>query len=99
MTELRKTIREYKSLKEEIKKLEDDLQESRKLIESTGIMIIDLKVKIEEARIAEEALNEFLIEKYKDNECLNIEVVPLRKEFQESNMNSSSKILNQIIGC
>ena len=57
LTELRRTRREYKSLKEETKKLENDLQESSKLIESTGTMIIDLKVKLEEARLTEEALN------------------------------------------
>ena len=60
-------------------------------------MIIDLKVKLKEARLTEEALNKLLIEKDKDNECLKIEVVSLRKMLQESNMNSSSKILNQII--
>ena len=45
------------------------------MIESIGTMIIDLKVKMEEARLTEEALNKLLIEKDKDNECLNIEVV------------------------
>ena len=30
---------------------------------------------------------------------MKIEVVYLRKKLQESNMNSSSKILNQIISC
>ena len=62
-------------------------------------MIIDLKVKLEEDRLIEEALNKLLIEKDKDNECLKIEFVSLRKMLQESNMNSSSKILNQIISC
>ena len=62
-------------------------------------MIIDLKVKLEETRLNEEALNKLLIEKDKDNECLKIEVVSLRKKLQESNINSSSKILNQIISC
>ena len=38
-----------------------------------------------------------IIEKDKDNECLKIEVVSLREKLQESNMNSSSKIINQII--
>ena len=33
-------------------------------------MIIDLKVKIEEAILTEEALNKLLIENDKDNECL-----------------------------
>ena len=62
-------------------------------------MIIDLKVKLEEARLTEEALNKMLIDKDKDNEYLKIEVVSLRKLLQEINMNSSSKILNQIISC
>ena len=62
-------------------------------------MIIDLKVKIEEVRLTEEALNKLRIEKDKYNECLKIEVVSLRKKLQETNMNSSSKILNRIISC
>ena len=57
-------------------------------------MIINLKVKLEEARLTKETLNKLIIYKDKDNECLNIEVVSLRKMVQESNMNSSSKILN-----
>ena len=55
-------------------------------------MIIDLKVKIEEVRLTQEALNKLLIDKDKDSESLKIEVVYLRKKLQESNMNSSSKI-------
>ena len=62
-------------------------------------MIINLKFKIEEVRLTQEALNKLLIDKDKDSESLKIEVVYLRKKLQESNMNSSSKIVNQIISC
>ena len=60
-------------------------------------MIIDLKPKIEEARLIEESLNKFLVEKDKENEYLKFEVVLVRKKVQENNMNGSSKILEQII--
>ena len=43
-------------------------------------MIIDLKVKIKEARLIEEELNKFLIEKDKDNDCLKIEVSFFKKK-------------------
>ena len=63
LSELRKTRRECKHLKEETKNLEDELLKSNKLIESTEIMIIDLKIKLEEARVTEEALNKLLAKK------------------------------------
>jgi hypothetical protein len=60
-------------------------------------MLVDLKLKIEEARVIEEALNNILTEKEKENEGLKFEVVLLRKKVQENNMNHSSQVLNQII--
>ena len=60
-------------------------------------MIIDLKLKIEEARLTQEAKNNLLVEKDKENEYLKFEVVSVRKKVQENNMNGSSKILEQII--
>jgi hypothetical protein len=60
-------------------------------------MIVDLKLKIEEARVIEEALNKMLAEKDKENEGLKIEVVSLRKKVQKNNMNQSSQLLDQII--
>ena len=60
-------------------------------------MLVDLKLKIEEARVTEEALNNILIEKEKENEGLKFEVVLLRKKVQENNMNHSSQVLDQII--
>ena len=60
-------------------------------------MIIDLKIKIEEARLTEYSLNNLLVEKDKENEYLKFEVVSIRKKVQENNMNSSSKILEHII--
>ena len=97
LTELRKVRRECKHFKEEIENLENELHKSNKLIESTGIMIIDLKLKIEEAILTQEALNNLLVEKDKENEYLKIEVVSVRKKVQENNMKGSSNILKQII--
>ena len=50
LSELRKTRRECKHLKEKTKNLEDELLKSNKLI-------IDLKIRLEEARVTEEAIN------------------------------------------
>ena len=97
LTELRKVRRECKHFKEEIGNIENELQKSNKLIESTEIMIINLKLKIEEARLTKESLNNFLIEKDEKNEYLKFEVVSVRKKVQENNMNVSSKILEQNI--
>jgi hypothetical protein len=60
-------------------------------------MLFDLKLKIEEARVTEESLNNILAEKDKENEGLKLEVVLLRKKVQENNMNDSSQVLEQII--
>ena len=60
-------------------------------------MIIDLKLKTEEARVTEEALNNLLVEKDKETEYLKFEVVSVRNTVQENNMNGSSNILEQII--
>jgi hypothetical protein len=89
--------RECKHFKREIENLEFELQKSNGLIDSTKIMVVDLKLKIEEARVTEEALTKMLVEKDKENEGLKIEVVSLRKKVQENNMNQSSQVLDQII--
>ena len=89
--------REWKHFKREIENLEFELQKSNGLIDSTEIMVVDLKLKIEEARVTEEALTKMLAEKDKENEGLKIEVVSLRKKVQENNMNHSSQVLDQII--
>ena len=47
-------------LKRSVKDLECELQKSNDLVESTEAMVIDLKLKLEEARITEEALNNYL---------------------------------------
>ena len=60
-------------------------------------MLVDLKLKIEEARVTEEALNNIIVEKDKENEGLKLEVVLLRKKVQENNMNHSSQVLDQIV--
>jgi hypothetical protein len=97
LSELRKVRRECKHFKREIENLEFELQKSNGLIDSTEIMVVDLKLKIEEARVIEEALTKMLVEKDKENEGLKIEVVSLRKKVQENNMNHSSQVLDQII--
>jgi hypothetical protein len=60
-------------------------------------MLVDLKIKIEEARLTEQALTQILVEKDKETEGLKIEVVSLRKKVHENNMNHSSQVFNQII--
>ena len=60
-------------------------------------MLVDLNLKIEEARVTEEALTKMLAKKDKENEGLKFEVVSLRKKVQENNMNHSSQVLDQII--
>ena len=45
-------------------------------------MIIDLKIRLEEARVTEEALNKLLAEKDKEHEGLKVEIVSLRKKHQ-----------------
>jgi chromosome segregation ATPase len=97
LSELKKVKRECKQFKREIDKLEFELQKSNGLIKSTEIMLVDLKLKIEEARVTEEALTKMLAKKDKENEGLKIEVVSLRKKVQENNMNHSSQVLDQII--
>jgi hypothetical protein len=53
LSELNKVRRECKQFKREIDKLEFELQKSNGLIESTEIMLVDLKIKIEEDRVTE----------------------------------------------
>ena len=57
-------------------------------------MVLDLKLKIEEARITEEALNNLLIENDREKKNMKLEVVSLRKKSQANNMNQSSQILS-----
>jgi hypothetical protein len=97
LSELKKVRRECKQFKREIESLDQELQKSNNFIENNEIMLVDLKLKIEEARVTEEALNNILTEKVKENEGLKFEVVLLRKKVQENKMNHSSQVLDQII--
>jgi chromosome segregation ATPase len=97
LSELKKVRRECKQFKREIESLDQELQKSNNLIENTEIMLVDLKLKIEEARVTKEALNNVLAEKDKENAGLKLEVVLLRKKVQENNMNHSSQVSDQII--
>jgi hypothetical protein len=65
--ELKKVRRECKQFKREIENLEFELQKSNGLIESNEIMLLDLKLKIEEARVTKESLTKMLAEKDKEN--------------------------------
>jgi chromosome segregation ATPase len=89
--------RECKHFKREIKNLEFELHKSNDLIDSTEIMVVDLKLKIEEARVTEGDLTKMIAKKDKENEGLKIEVVSLRKKVQENNMKQSSQVLDRII--
>ncbi len=60
-------------------------------------MSVDLRHKIEEARVTKEYLNKLLVDNDKENENIKLEVVSLRKKTQENNMSHSSQILSQII--
>jgi hypothetical protein len=57
LSKLKKVRRECKQFKREIENLDQELQKSNILIENTEIVLVDLKLKIEEARVTEEALN------------------------------------------
>ena len=97
LCDLRRERKECRHLKRNVKELEDELKKSNDSFESTEAMMIELKLKLEEARITEESLNKLIMVKDKEIENLKSEVVLLRKKVQESNMNHSSSILNQII--
>jgi hypothetical protein len=60
-------------------------------------MITNLKVQIEEDKRIEEALKEHLEEKYKIIGNLEAAIVTLRKDLQNKNMQSNSKVLDDII--
>jgi hypothetical protein len=60
-------------------------------------MITNLKVQIEEDKIIEEALKEQLEEKDKIIRNLKANIVTLRKDLQNKNMQNNSKVLDDII--
>jgi hypothetical protein len=60
-------------------------------------MITKLKVQIEEYKRIEEALKEQLEEKDKIIGNLEAEIVTLRKDIQNKNMQNTSKVLDDII--
>jgi hypothetical protein len=60
-------------------------------------MITNLKVQIEEDKRIEEAIKEQLEEKDKNIENMEAEIVTLRKDLQQKNMQNKSKILDKII--
>ena len=97
LCDLRRERKECRHLKRNVKELEDEFKKSNDSFESTKAMMSELKLKLEEARITEESLNKLIMVKDKEIENLKSEVVLLRKKVQESNMNHSSSILNQII--
>jgi hypothetical protein len=60
-------------------------------------MITKLKVKIEEDKRIEEALKEQLEKKDRIIRNLEAEIVTLRNDIQNKNMQNSSKVLDDII--
>ena len=60
-------------------------------------MITNLKVQIEEDKRIEEALKEQLEEKDKIIGNLEADIVTLRKDLQNKNMQNNSKVLDDII--
>jgi hypothetical protein len=86
---IRREKKKKKKLQAELDKKEDT-QELEK-------MITKLKVQIEEDKIIEEALKEQLEEKDRIIRNLEAEIVTLRKDIQNKNMQNSSKVLDDII--
>jgi chromosome segregation ATPase len=82
--------RSYQKRKEEKQDKKNDTQELEQ-------MITKLKVQIEEDKRIEEALKEQLEENDKIIGNLEAEVVTLRKDIKNKNMQNSSKVLNDII--
>jgi hypothetical protein len=60
-------------------------------------MITKLKIQVEEDKIIEEPLKEWLEGKYMIIGGLEVEIVTLRKDLQKKNMQNSSKVLDNII--
>jgi len=63
LTELRKVRKKHYALKEEMKHLKVETLKSNKMTNETKTLIIDLKIKLEEARLDEEVLNNMIMEK------------------------------------
>jgi hypothetical protein len=60
-------------------------------------MITKLKIQVEEDKIIEEELKEWLEEKDKIIGGLEEKIVTLRKHLQKKNIQNNSKVLNKII--
>jgi len=57
----------------------DSLEEKDNLIKEISL----LKIHLEEAKLAEEALKKQILEREKQNENLELEIVSLRKELEK----------------
>ena len=79
-----------------IKKLQAELDKKEDTQELEQ-MITNLNVQIEEDKRIEEKLKEQLKEKDKIIENWEVEIVTLRNDLQNKNMQNNSKVLNDII--
>jgi predicted RNase H-like nuclease (RuvC/YqgF family) len=86
---IRREKRKNKKLQEELEKKEDTQELER--------IITELKVQIEGYKIIEESLKEKLEERDKIIGNLEAEIVTLRKDLQNKNMQNNSKVLDDII--
>jgi chromosome segregation ATPase len=74
--------------------VELDMKEDTQELEQ---MITNLKVQIEEDKRIEEALKEHLEERDRIIRNLEAEIVTLRKDLQNKNMQNNAKVLDDII--
>jgi hypothetical protein len=91
---IKREKKKNKKLQEELDKKEDIQNSNSEELEQ---MITKLKVQIEEDKRIEEALKEQLEEKDRIIGNLEAEVVTLRKDLQQKNMQNNSKVLDNII--
>ena len=100
LKELNKERKKNKLLKKELSKIKESTQDTT-FSEEIKKAFMDLKVKLEEAKMIEESLRKQLEEKEGIQIELEKEIVLLRRKFQKENIKHNfdkrTKILNQII--
>ena len=100
LEELNKERKKNKLLKKELSRIRESTQDST-IPEEVKQAYLDLKVKLEEAKMIEESLRKKLEDKEGIQVELEKEIVSLRRKLQKENIkqnfNKSTKILNHII--
>jgi predicted RNase H-like nuclease (RuvC/YqgF family) len=91
---IKRENKKNRKLQVELDKKEDTQNSNSEELEK---MITELKVQIEEYKKIKEALKEQLEEKDMIIGNLEVEVVTLRKDLQQKNVQNRSKILDNII--